>query len=81
MSYDTALSVAIVGGDFKVFLTLLEAGANPNILDDQGYTILVDAVFSHNIEMVQTLLKHSSIHDESGNFSLYLAARWVIFIS
>lgn len=67
-----ALYIAVINGDEKIVKFLIENKANVNpILNDEGYTLLIAAIKSNNINIVRDLLnagtKLNSSTDIEGN--------------
>lgn len=60
LSKRSALSVAVGSGDFEMVKLLVDAGAHPNVLDDEGKTPLSYAVFSENRMLIDYLLLHGA---------------------
>jgi ankyrin repeat protein len=60
------LYVAVTSGQIKIAKILLEAGADPNILQGEGVTALVAAVENENIELIKLLLKYGAKVDMKG---------------
>lgn len=53
----TALLDVVYKGFISIFIELLNAGADPNVSDREGFTPLHAAVFTRNLPMLRTLLK------------------------
>lgn len=57
-------------------LKLLDKGANPNLLLENGKTLLTDSIERNDIDFVELLLKHatdSNLEDNNGKIPLFLA--------
>ena len=75
----TALHTAALVGDNEAIKILLDAGANPNVVDDCNRKPLWAAVRENNVETVKLLLKRTKdINDQiyNGHTCLSTAARW-----
>ena len=75
----TALHSAALVGDNEAIKILLDAGANPNVVDDCNRKPLWAAVRENNVESVKLLLKRTTdINDQvyNGHTCLSTAARW-----
>lgn len=71
-----SLSEDVLQGRFQGVQTRLERGESPNIIDEYGYTPLVHAIVTQNLEIVKLLLKHHAnldILDNSGLTALHWA--------
>lgn len=60
IEFSTPLMMAVSGGHIEIVKLLLEADANPNIIEGEGVTPLVEAVERNDIEMVKLLLKNGA---------------------
>ena len=75
----TALHTAALVGDNEALKILLDASANPNVVDDCNRKPLWSAVRENNVESVKLLLKRTTnINDQiyNGHTCLSTAARW-----
>ncbi len=75
----TALHNAALVGDNEAVKILLDAGADPNVVDDCNRKALWAAVRENNVESVKLLLKRTTnINDQvyNGHNCLSTAARW-----
>jgi len=68
VEYSSPLMMAVSGGHIEIAQLLLNAGADPNILEGEGVTPLVEAVEKDDIEMVKFLLKNGAKIDIDGMF-------------
>lgn len=71
-----SLSAAIVEGNLKGVERLLSQNAPINIIDEYGYTPLINAAIANNFDIVALLLKKNAIPnivDMSGNTALHWA--------
>ena len=64
--YSSPLFLAVYNRHIEIVKTLLEAGANPNILEGEGVTPLVPAVKNEDIKIIKLLLKHGAKIDMKG---------------
>ncbi|MGE5341629.1 MAG: ankyrin repeat domain-containing protein [Candidatus Omnitrophota bacterium] len=64
--FSSPLFVSVSVGNIEIAKMLLNVGANPNILEGEGVTPLVEAVEKENVELVQLLLKHGAKVDMKG---------------
>ncbi|XP_046451149.1 serine/threonine-protein phosphatase 6 regulatory ankyrin repeat subunit B-like [Daphnia pulex] len=74
----TALHFAITASNLTAARFLLEKGANPNVVDENGLTPLHEAVFlAKDMDIVELLLNHKDTNvnllENSGNNSLHYA--------
>ncbi|GGI78081.1 ankyrin repeat domain-containing protein [Legionella impletisoli] len=75
----TPLILAAEAGNLPAMKVLIEKGADPNLKDYEGYSVLHRAVLEGHVEMVQWLLQHTSVntHDvtEDGDTPLSLSEK------
>ncbi|GEM_PF-2595963 len=64
--FSTPLYLAVSGNHIEVVRILLKAGADPNILEGEGVTSLVEAVEKEHIEIIKLLLKSGARTDMKG---------------
>lgn len=73
----TALSIASKSGDDKIVKLLLGAGANPNIENNNGVSILFFAAFYHHgdfIDFIHSNKKELAFQNNNGDSALTLAS-------
>jgi acyl-CoA-binding protein len=63
----TALHLAADRGAFSVLIKLLDHGANPNKVDNDGISVLQAAVISGNVETCRLLLDRGADPDQADN--------------
>jgi tetratricopeptide (TPR) repeat protein len=61
---NTALHIALRKGYWPLVPMLLRAGANPDLLDQDGYTALHHAVYQNNLEIVELLISSKAAIDK-----------------
>lgn len=75
----TALVLSSGGGNLSISKALLEKGANPNIkFNKRNFTLLMDASFEGNQELIELLLKFGAevnTQDKDGKSALHYAAK------
>lgn len=74
---ETALHVSAVAEDIYAMKMLLDAGADPNILDEEKFTPLLICARNHFVDGVQLLLDHGAdvqISTPEGNTCLHVCA-------
>jgi ankyrin repeat protein len=64
--FSSPLYQASYGGHINIVRMLLDAGADPNLLQGEGVTPLVEAVRKQNIEIIKLLLVHGAKVDLPG---------------
>lgn len=79
---DSAMSMAVQGGQAKVVELLIDMGANINAVDDEGRCALRIASYCGSLDVVEVLVRrgaHVNAQDDLGNFALKIASYYGFF--
>lgn len=67
ISSDSALTLAVRGGDLEMVKLLLEKGADIDMPDGKGITPLVVAIEYERVEIIELLLHEGATFDENSH--------------